>query len=355
MFLRQAVNILLKATPDDASKILKLMENKSFKVKQLIELRSAIIKKLENFPRVIKTQHNKFFYKKSEELSVEDKARLSQLLNTIDICISKNVEKLGSLCIDAKLKNINVPLSNKDLPIFDKYFTRKSVIKVKTNTFRVFIGWKSKDNKAKNIDLDLSTMALDSNFKKVANVYWGSYNTVMGIKHSGDYTQCREFNPNNPVVTAECIDIDHRAIQTNIRYLVFNVIGFNTKFTACDAFAGVTFDLSGDNNKGVNLKDSAFKMQIQGDYNRCDMFVYDVLEKKLIVVAELTNNENYTSVEGIPLAVAAVIMKHVKMDMSLFDLLTLCHSEDKTPLLINEQWLTDNGQLIEQIINKDNK
>ena len=111
----------------------------------------------------------------------------------------------------SELKNIAIPTQDDaffDVPLDKGYITRGS--KVPFSQFgidkgiSVFVAWKRKDNTEGELDLDLSARVQCT--KENVNYTW-LQNKSGSVKHSGDYTFCQAFNPENPLITCEMINI----------------------------------------------------------------------------------------------------------------------------------------------------
>ena len=192
-----------------------------------------------------------------------------------DITISNNL-----------LKGIAIPTSTDgffDIDLSKHYITRGSEFEIArflnpNNPYGVFVAWKAKDNKEYHMDIDLSCNAVssknepvdfDTSFKYEVCNY--TYLNGKGIKHSGDWTSCREFDPNNPTVVAEIITVDPQKVidkQLNFMINCFNGVSIKNY----DVYIGLIRkeDIKTDNysNKSlINLDDAAFICGLGGDQN----------------------------------------------------------------------------------------
>ncbi len=183
---------------------------------------------------------------------------------------------------DEKLKNICLPISPKHTFKSSTYSSRCSSICISENqNFSFFIAWKRKDNKSGILDLDLDACAFKMNYSDPVLEYsvldYCDYTRKtpdqVALKHSGDFTSCRAFDPNNPVITAEFINVDHSKFlnlpgQGNM--IAFSAHSYNyVDFDEYDIFFGV-IDSTYINDKCVDLSKASIYFQLE-------CFEYNVL------------------------------------------------------------------------------
>ncbi|VVB52928.1 Uncharacterised protein [uncultured archaeon] len=144
-----------------------------------------------------------------------------------------NLDDLGKVYIDPKLKNYLVPFSQRSASASLRTITRGSKVPFATDkdTIRFFIHWKNTD--AKNdynrgrVDLDLSAVMYSADWKNQGNVSYfnlrrGEYSSYYGkptytAVHSGDITDA-------PRGAAEFIDVDIPSmLRTGVRYIAMSV------------------------------------------------------------------------------------------------------------------------------------
>lgn len=195
------------------------------------------------------------------------------------------------LYIDNLFKDIKMPLNVKEMAISDTFLTRGSVIRIpeKLEKIRVFLAWKSKDNKARNIDLDLS--AIDTLTKE--NLSFTNLKSSYG-KHSGDFTSCKAFNPEDGIITAEFLDIDLDKVQ-NLEISTHSYSG--QSFDKMDAYFGICLSTK---DKIVNLNNVIFTMKLTGSGGKFIGFnMFKNLDKcvNLEIISEFSKPEFGSKVE----------------------------------------------------------
>jgi hypothetical protein len=157
--------------------------------------------------------------------------------------------KLGKVYIDPALKDCLVPFSQRSASKTLRTLVRGSKLAFgnEKDTLRFFIWWhdiKSEDEYARRVDLDLSAVLYDADWKHIGEVAF--YNLRVGNSHyskedkgcyavhSGDITSA-------PKGASEFIDINiPKAVEDGIRYVVMSVHGYTSQ-NFCDlpeCFAG---------------------------------------------------------------------------------------------------------------------
>ena len=132
-------------------------------------------------------------------------------------------EDLGSVYIDKNLENINVPMSQRHASKSLKNLAKGSKIKIKgdTKVIRAFCYWKEPANE--RVDLDLSAMFLDENFKLVERIaYYELRSKNLNSCHSGDITSA-------PKGAIEYVDISvEDCIKNKVKYVAIVVNSFTS-------------------------------------------------------------------------------------------------------------------------------
>ena len=164
----------------------------------------------------------------------------------------KELPSLGNVYIDKKLKTYNVPFSMRSSNKSIRTISRGSKIDTgKKDTIRFFIWWKdiTKDEYINTVDIDLSAILYNENFKYINHV---SYTNLRAgnAYHSGDITSA-------PDGAAEFVDISKKkCLDANISYLIMSVYAFTTH-PLCkvqDVLQGLWLDKSPRGEKFLNLK-----------------------------------------------------------------------------------------------------
>lgn len=165
---------------------------------------------------------------------------------TIDICktalvsIYSEKEKMGRVFIDENMKNFVFPMVLRNANRTLRPMARGSKMQLKDNctTARVFLYWKESE-KARYVDLDLSVILLDADYKIVGTCYYGNLDEhkvkESGCYHSGDVREA-------PHGAAEYVDLDLAKLK---KFGAKNVLVCVHSFTSqpfsdlAEAFVGV--------------------------------------------------------------------------------------------------------------------
>lgn len=158
---------------------------------------------------------SKAYFKENDLKEIDE----TIIKRTIAICeqglinIYKNKEPMGKVYIDECLKDFKFPtvLRNTSRTLQYKARGSKLPLEPNCNVVRTFLYWKEVPKQG-DVDLDLSVIVLDSDFKIVKTCYYGnlSNNDVksFGLYHSGDIRKA-------PKGAAEYVDLDLDKIKSN--------------------------------------------------------------------------------------------------------------------------------------------
>ena len=158
---------------------------------------------------------------------------LEVVKNAILEHLRKN-DKLGNIYIDEIYKNIMITTSEKDSNISLRPMTRGSKISFnkEADVLRFFVGWKNieveeynkyneKVNYSYRVDIDLSTVCFDENFKFVKTIaYYNQKEKYFAF--SGDITDA-------PEGALEYIDIYelNKVLNEGIKYILMSIRSYN--------------------------------------------------------------------------------------------------------------------------------
>jgi stress response protein SCP2 len=136
---------------------------------------------------------------------------------------------LGKVWIDPICKNLLIPSGNRSASTALRQVARGSRFQLgkDKSTVRLFVYWKDvdgKDSYNNRVDLDLSAIMYDKNFKSLGQCSWtnlryGSGKDDASMIHSGDITSA-------PEGAAEFLDINIDKLHKDVAYIVCNVFNF---------------------------------------------------------------------------------------------------------------------------------
>lgn len=229
------------------TKVLKKNANLDFK-RHLIKLDITLKQLLELYlhlknPSGISKIKSKFFRhnskplneKLSEKIATIIKDLIAQKFTKMQEDYAKTPREFTPCERDFdELKSIALPLQNDcfyDIPLSLGYMSRGSSVDfkrfgIRKKDFCVFVAWKRKDNQGGGLDLDLSACYFGE--KGVSHInYTRLADEQNGIKHSGDYTSCREFK--DGLITAEAINFTNLT-KNRVQIVLnsFNGVDLNT-------------------------------------------------------------------------------------------------------------------------------
>lgn len=249
----------------------------------------------------------------------------------------KELPSLGNVYLDETLKNYTVPFAQRSASKALKTISRGSKIQLpEGNTVRFFMWWKDMRKGTggyyglERVDLDLSAMALDSNFNYVTDIsYYNLREQGLGC-HSGDITSA-------PKGACEFVDINiKKALQNGYRYIVMCVNSFTSQpyKDLPEAFAGVMirnksgkggeiFDARTVENKFDLTADSRVAIPMIIDLETREVTWADLSFKQRPVANNVWNNRSKLSL----LAEAMVTMKKPNL-YDLFELHALARGKE---------------------------
>ena len=220
-------------------------------------------KNSEVIPRVV---NSKGVWRKLDETIFLNENLLKSLLETVKNGILENLklkEPLENIFIDESYKNIVISTSEKESNVSLKPMTRGSRIPFNDNAevLRFFVGWKNIKNgkMEKRIDIDLSVICFDRNFKFLKTVAY--YNQVeKNFVFSGDITDA----PNGALEFIDVYDLK-KLKNDNIRYVLMEIRSFNgyTFEEIGSVYAGVLELTEYESKSGKNLYSTAVTQGFQ--------------------------------------------------------------------------------------------
>lgn len=195
------------------------------------------------------------------------------------------LDKLDSLILSTSERDSNVNIS-KDAMGNISVLTRGSYMELdmkKNDVIRLFIAWKNLGEE--RIDIDLSAVVFDSDFRKVGSVYYGDLKGYESIVHSGDIVDA-------PEGATEYIDIrdPDRMKQLGHRYVLVTVNSFTqqtfkelSKLEHCNfGFMKIPLEQS---NEQLYFQDSVINgFSLNTDTNNVSTLLFDLFEGRMYII-----------------------------------------------------------------------
>lgn len=184
----------------------------------------------------------KAFYRENEQKPLSD----ATIEKAVEICKKSIVtnlsskETMGKVFIDDSMKNFVFPMVMRNANRTLRPMARGSKMELKENcsTARVFLYWHEMPN-SYDVDLDLSVILLDQDYKNIGTCYYGNLSSSevkkSGCYHSGDVREA-------PHGASEYIDLDlDKLIKFGAKHVLVCVHSFTSQpFSELkEAFVGV--------------------------------------------------------------------------------------------------------------------
>ena len=171
--------------------------------------------------------------------------------------------------VEPELANIQLPIWSKDAQVTKNLFTEGSIFNLEGfKNIRIFAAWKKKDNTGGELDLDLHCRTIGA----VRKHCFYANQSLSAFKHSGDFTSCRRFYEDNPVITAEFIDVDLEELDDACGAAHFYISSYNrAELNDYDIYCGVS-PCVGTGNGLVNLNDAYIFTKIESNDLNVDLF-----------------------------------------------------------------------------------
>jgi stress response protein SCP2 len=197
-------------------------------------------------------------------------------------------ESLGKVYVDKSLTRYTVPFSQRSANSGKKILTRGSRIKVGQNcsTIRSFIWWTNQDNNHdywwNKVDLDLSAVVFDENWKYVNHISWTHLrDSEIKSYHSGDIV---DGGPVDGKGASEFLDIDIESVKKQGRYVVFQIFSYSgQKFSELQNCKFGWMERQ-DVNSGEIYEPSTVEMcmTVTSNTDSCIPVIFDCVKKEYI-------------------------------------------------------------------------
>lgn len=231
-------------------------------------------------------------------------------------------EAFESVYLDESLKQVMIPLVQRHTNPQLKPLAKGSRLTIdnQTNVLRPFVYWTNNDYS--RIDLDLSVVILDEDFKTLSCVdYRHLRSEKYGIYHSGDIT-------NGEGGATEYLEINLNTLKsTSAKYLTFSVQSFtNIPFDDLeDAFVGL---MERDGVTGDHFEPSTVhqKANLTQNAEACLVLIYDIDKEEMIWADTSLNDLIYEAnhVGSHSKTIQFVLRRFIeKQDLNLYQLLSL--------------------------------
>ena len=207
------------------------------------------------------------------------------------------LEPMGKVYIDDSMKGMIVPFSQRSASRTLRTLVRGSRIKLESDkdVVRFFLWWHDINNS--RVDVDLSAMMYDANWKHMTHISYTNLRSTNGIIacHSGDITSA----PNG---ACEFIDIDiNSVLRSGGQYIVMNVISFTgQKFSEMpECFAGWMMRNEAKSGEIFDARTVQNKIDLTAESRYSIPLVIDVINREVIWGDLALNtdprNEGYSS------------------------------------------------------------
>lgn len=235
-YVRQILSLLNISKQEHYHIFIEELENcmKNVNTRVLFQLYDRILNLLEKSKRIV---NSKGIWRNLEETIFLSENLLEYLLEVVKNAILEHLrknDKLGNIYIDENYKNIMITTSEKDSNISLRPMARGSKISFnkEADVLRFFVGWKNieveeynkyneKVNYSYRVDIDLSTVCFDENFKFVKTIaYYNQKEKYFAF--SGDITDA-------PEGALEYIDIYelNKVLNEGIKYILMSIRSYN--------------------------------------------------------------------------------------------------------------------------------
>ncbi len=261
------------------------------------------------------------------------------LLHIINTCLKSRIG-LGTVLVDTRLKNIVQPLSERKASKQLVSLPKGTRIPINTDkTLRLFLHWIESSFR---VDLDLSVVMYDNNFKMVDYCDYTHKRACNGrVIHSGDYTSAPA--PNG---SSEFIDLDLSALKAQgVKYVASEIYSYSN--TVFDELKGamVGFMMRSDVNSGetYDARTVVDKFDLTGDSLIRLPYLIDISTNELIWVdcerRQRISNPNVSQANQSLSEFLPTFLHYHNSKMSVYDIASL---SEKVYLYDNNGKIYDN-------------
>jgi hypothetical protein len=296
--------------------------------KVLWELYNHFLNRDSSKPRMIMIKGKKSIKKALKELSPMDKITINKIQNTILKCVSYHfgqLESLGNVWIDQKLKKIPLPTAMRSVNTSVKTYVRGTRIPFNENAkvIRPYIHWFDQYG---NEDLDLSVGFYTKNLQGVdhlsyTNLKIESFNSC----HSGDVRQRRG-------ACAEYVDIDiATCLKMGVRYAMVQVHNFQNRpmHSMKDCVFGMMEREFPESNLVFVPKTITNAVAVANESSTVCIAVLDLQEKEYIWLDLELQSRGLANIESTKSEIGQIIRGVINSEsLSVYDILLL-HAQSR--------------------------
>lgn len=365
-FIRRIDSLIRNSEKEDILIIADIISNTEFSTKLLIQIIPYLKFRSE------KNCYKRIFNVKGKLKEINNKPleKLDKLSANIiiDAFSSKLYNQLSSkkpfnknFILSPELKSYIVPTEIRDLSIVNNIrYTPGTRIKFNCKYLRVFTAWGTK-NKSDRFDIDLGCNFVDKDGRFESIAY---FNQSEGYaQHSGDFTSCIEYKPGNDKITAEFIDIDIAEAKKEFDYAVFSTLIFDSfeltpDFSTCVYVYSGLMERSERSTKDININDSLFKMTLSGDFRSHISFAIDLKTSEIVFIDKYSKSQSGANVSNTSNTMDLYKREYFnakEYKNNMYDILDSVINpdleENEEPLLIDNQYVSDNMDTILDLLN----
>jgi stress response protein SCP2 len=277
-------------------------------------------------------------------ISGEIKVMVSNICEQAILNNFKKRSNLGKVWVDPKLRNFNIPFSQRSASESLRTLVRGSRSDFPDgSTLRFFIWWKGS-----RVDLDLSAIMLDENWNYKEHIsYTNLRSAAYKAYHSGDITSA-------PVPASEFIDVDiNSVLKHGGRYVIMSVNSYSGQLfnTMPNAFAGWMLRNDVQSGEIFEPKTVVDKYNLTADSRISVPMIFDLKERKMIWADMSLKSSNFrnNNIEGnynATLLMARGITELPKA--TLYDLFTL-HANARGEMVSKDELSIDHVFTVDNI------
>jgi hypothetical protein len=322
----------------DNNVVLELFEKIATKLskKVLWELYNHFLNRDTSKPRMIMIKGKKSIKKALKELPPMDKITINKIQNTILKCISYHfgqLESLGNVWIDQKLKKIPLPTAMRSVNTSVKTYVRGTRIPFNENAkvIRPYIHWFDQHG---NEDLDLSVGFYDKNLHGLDHISYTNLKIEsLNSCHSGDVRQRRG-------ACAEYVDIDiATCLKMGVRYAMVQVHNFQNRpmHSMKDCVFGMMEREFPESNLVFVPKTITNAVAIANESSTVCIAVLDLQEKEYIWLDLELQSRGLANIESTKSVVNQMIKGVINSEsLSVYDILLL-HAQSRGKVVMKAE------------------